>query len=165
VGLSNYNGETLEKATAILNELHVPFVINQNRYSIFDRTIEHNGLLETTQRLHKGLITFSPLAQGMLTDRYLNGIPADSRIRTDGRFLKEAAVVEKLPKTKALNELAAARGQTLAQMALSWVLKDSGVTSVLIGASRPQQIVENINAAENTSFTAEELAKIEEISV
>ena len=165
VGLSNYNGETLEKATAILNELHVPFVINQNRYSIFDRTIEHNGLLETTQRLHKGLITFSPLAQGMLTDRYLNGIPADSRIRTDGRFLKEAAVEEKLPKTKALNELAAQRGQTLAEMALAWLLNHEAVTSVLIGASKPSQILDNIKAAENTSFTAEELAKIEEISV
>ena len=165
VGLSNYNGETLEKAAAILNELHVPFVINQNRYSIFDRTIEHNGLLETTQRLHKGLITFSPLAQGMLTDRYLNGIPADSRIRTDGRFLKEAAVVEKLPKIKALNELAAQRGQTLAEMSLAWLLNHEAVTSVLIGASKPSQILDNIKAAENTSFTAEELAKIEEISV
>ena len=165
VGLSNYNGETLEKATAILNELHVPFVINQNRYSIFDRTIEHNGLLETTQRLRKGLITFSPLAQGMLTDRYLNGIPADSRIRTDGRFLKEAAVVEKLPKIKALNELAAQRGQTLAEMSLAWLLNHEAVTSVLIGASKPSQILDNIKAAENTSFTAEELAKIEEISV
>ena len=165
VGLSNYNGETLEKATAILNELHVPFVINQNRYSIFDRTIEHNGLLETTQRLHKGLITFSPLAQGMLTDRYLNGIPADSRIRTDGRFLKEAAVVEKLPKIRALNELAAQRGQTLAEMSLAWLLNHEAVTSVLIGASKPSQILDNIKAAENTSFTAEELAKIEEISV
>ena len=165
MGLSNYNGETLEKATAILNELHVPFVINQNRYSIFDRTIEHNGLLETTQRLHKGLITFSPLAQGMLTDRYLNGIPADSRIRTDGRFLKEAAVVEKLPKIKALNELAAQRGQTLAEMSLAWLLNHEAVTSVLIGASKPSQILDNIKAAENTSFTAEELAKIEEISV
>lgn len=165
VGLSNYDGQHLAQAAAILQEMKVPFVINQNRYSIFDRTIEHNGLLETTQRLHKGLITFSPLAQGMLTDRYLNGIPADSRIRTDGRFLKEAAVVEKLPKIKALNELAAQRGQTLAEMSLAWLLNHEAVTSVLIGASKPSQILDNIKAAENTSFTAGELAKIEEISI
>ena len=101
----------------------------------------------------------------MLTNRYLNGIPADSRIRTDGRFLNEAAVVEKLPKIKALNELAAQRGQTLAEMSLAWLLNHEAVTSVLIGASKPSQILDNIKAAENTSFTAEELAKIEEISV
>lgn len=89
VGLSNYDGPTLEKATAILDELHVPFIINQNRYSIFDRTIENNGLKAMAARLHKGIITFSPLAQGLLTNRYLQGIPADSRVRTDGRFLKE----------------------------------------------------------------------------
>ena len=92
VGLSNYDGEHLQQAIAILNELKVPFVINQNRYSIFDRTIEHNGLKETAARLGKGIIAFSPLAQGLLTDRDLKGIPADSRIMTDGRFLKEAAV-------------------------------------------------------------------------
>ena len=164
VGLSNYNGETLEKACAILTEMRVPFVINQNRYSIFDRTIEGNGLLEATQKLRKGLITFSPLAQGMLTDRYLNGIPADSRIRTDGRFLKESTVEEKLPKIRALNAMAQERGQTLAEMSLAWLLNHEAVTSVLIGASKPSQILDNIKAAENTHFTAEELAKIEEIS-
>ena len=164
VGLSNYNGETLEKACAILTEMRVPFVINQNRYSIFDRTIEGNGLLEATQKLRKGLITFSPLAQGMLTDRYLNGIPADSRIRTDGRFLKESTVEEKLPKIRALNAMAQERGQTLAEMSLAWLLNHEAVTSVLIGASKPSQILDNIKAAENTRFTAEELAKIEEIS-
>ena len=93
-GLSNYDGPTLEKAAAILKERHVPFVINQNRYSIFDRTIEQNGLKETAVRLNKGIIAFSPLAQGLLTNRYLNGIPADSRVRTDGRFLKESALTE-----------------------------------------------------------------------
>ena len=163
-GLSNYNGGTLERAAAILTELRVPFVINQNRYSIFDRTIEKNGLLEATQKLRKGLITFSPLAQGMLTDRYLNGIPADSRIRTDGRFLKETAVEEKLPKIRALNAMAQERGQTLAEMSLAWLLAQKEVTSVLIGASRPSQILDNIKAAENTRFTAEELTKIEKIS-
>ena len=132
-GLSNYNGETLEKACAILDELHVPFVINQNRYSIFDRTIEKNGLKETANRLGKGIIAFSPLAQGLLTDRYLHGIPADSRVRTDGRFLKESALTEeKLAQIRALNEIAAARGQTLAEMALAWILKDGQVTLSLI---------------------------------
>ena len=164
-GLSNYNGETLEKATAILNELHVPFVINQNRYSIFDRTIEKNGLKETANRLGKGIIAFSPLAQGLLTDRYLHGIPADSRVRTDGRFLKESALTEeKLAQIRALNEIAAARGQTLAEMALAWILKDGQVTSVLIGASRPEQILDNIKALDNTAFTAEELEAIDKAS-
>lgn len=96
-GLSNYDGPTLEKAAAILDELHVPFVINQNRYSIFDRTIEHNGLKDTAAKLHKGIITFSPLAQGLLTDRYLHGIPADSRVHTDGRFLVDANHTYALP--------------------------------------------------------------------
>ena len=164
-GLSNYNGETLEKATAILTELHVPFVINQNRYSIFDRTIEQNGLKETADRLGKGIIAFSPLAQGLLTDRYLHGIPEDSRVRTDGRFLKEAALTEeKLAQIRALNEIAAARGQTLAEMALAWILKDGKVTSVLIGASRPEQILDNIKALENTTFTEEELKAIDKAS-
>ena len=166
VGLSNYNGETLEQAAAILAEMRVPFVINQNRYSIFDRTIENNGLKETAARLGKGIIAFSPLAQGLLTDRYLKGIPADSRIRTDTRFLKEAALTpERLEQIRQLNELAAQRGQTLAQMALSWILRDGIVTSVLAGASRPEQVLDNIRAAGNTSFTADELALIEKISL
>ena len=165
-GLSNYNGETLEKATAILNELHCPFVINQNRYSIFDRTIENNGLKETAAKLNKGIIAFSPLAQGMLTDRYLNGIPADSRVKTDGRFLKESALTEeRLNQIRALNDIAAERGQTLAEMALSWILKDGIVTSVLIGASKPSQILDNIKALGNTTFSAEELKRIDEIAL
>ena len=130
VGLSNYDGETLEKATAILDDLKCPFIINQNRYSIFDRTIEHNGLKEKAEKLQKGIIAFSPLAQGLLTNRYLNGIPEDSRVKTDGRFLNEGLITEeKLAKIRALNEIAAQRGQTLAEMALSWVLKDGVVTS------------------------------------
>ena len=165
VGLSNYDGPRLEQAAAILKEMRVPFVINQNRYSIFDRTIERNGLKDTAVRLGKGIIAFSPLAQGLLTDRYLKGIPADSRIRTDGRFLKENALTEKrLNQIRVLNELAAQRGQTLAEMALSWVLRDGIVTSVLAGASRPQQILDNIKAVQNTSFTPEELAQIDEIT-
>ncbi len=164
VGLSNYNGETLRKAAAILDELHCPFVINQNRYSIFDRTIEENGLKETAYELKKGIIAFSPLAQGLLTDRYLNGIPADSRIATDGRFLRESVLTaEKLEQIRALNDIAKERGQSLAEMALSWVLKDDMVTSVLIGASKPQQILDNIKIIGHTSFSEEELSKIEKI--
>ena len=165
VGLSNYDGERMREACAILTELHVPFIINQNRYSIFDRTIERNGLKQAAAETGKGIITFSPLAQGLLTDKYLHGIPEDSRIRTDGRFLKESALTEeKLQKIAALNSLAQQRGQTLAQMALSWVLKDEVVTSVLIGASRPAQILENLGCVQNTAFTAEELRIIEENS-
>ena len=165
VGLSNYDGETLEKACKILNELHCPFIINQNRYSIFDRTIEQNGLKETAARLEKGIIAFSPLAQGMLTDRYLHGIPEDSRIRTDGRFLHAADLTEKrLHQISALNEVASARGQTLAEMALSWILRDGIVTSVLIGASKPSQILDNIKALENTSFSKEEQEQIDRIT-
>lgn len=166
VGLSNYDGPTLEKATAILHDLRCPFIINQNRYSIFDRSIETNGLKETAAKLNKGIISFSPLAQGMLTNRYLNGIPEDSRIRTDGRFLKENAITqERLSQIKGLNTLAAERGQTLAEMALSWILRDGIVTSVLIGASKPSQILDNIAALKNTHFTAEELKKIDECSL
>ena len=166
VGLSNYNGETLEKAAAILEQLRVPFVINQNRYSIFDRTIENNGLKDASARLGKGIIAFSPLAQGMLTDRYLQGIPSDSRIRTDVRFLKETALTpERLKQIAQLNDLAAQRGQSLAQMALAWVLRDGIVTSVLAGASRPEQILDNIRAVENTRFTADELELIDQISL
>lgn len=166
VGLSNYDGPRLEQAASILTDMKVPFIINQNRYSIFDRTIENNGLKDTAAQLGKGIIAFSPLAQGMLTDRYLNGIPADSRIRTDTRFLKENALTEqRLSQIRQLNELAAERGQTLAQMALSWVLKDGIVTSVLAGASRPEQILDNIRAAHNTNFTSDELALIDRISL
>lgn len=164
-GLSNYDGASLEKACTILDSLHCPFVINQNRYSIFDRSIEQNGLKDTAQRLNKGIICFSPLAQGMLTDRYLNGIPQDSRIRTDGRFLQENALTdERLAQIRSLNEIAQQRGQTLAEMALAWILRDGVVTSVLIGASKPSQILDNIGALKNTSFSAEELAKIDSIS-
>lgn len=164
-GLSNYNGETLEKACAILADLKVPFIINQNRYNIFDRTIEQNGLKEASGRLGKGIICFSPLAQGLLTNRYLNGVPEDSRIRTDGRFLKDSALSEeRLAQIRALNDLAQRRGQTLAEMALAWLLRDDVITSVLIGVSRPAQVMDNVKALENISFTAEELAEIDRIS-
>ncbi len=166
VGLSNYSGSQLTAACQILNELKCPFIINQNRYSIFDRTIEQNGLKAEAANLKKGIIAFSPLAQGMLTDRYLNGVPEDSRIKTDGRFLKESALTdEKLEKIRGLSKIAARRGQTLAEMALAWILKDSAVTSVLIGASKPSQILDNIKALDNTSFSAEELEEINRLSI
>ena len=164
VGLSNYDGETLERATAILEDLRCPFIINQNRYSIFDRTIENNGLKETAARFGKGIIAFSPLAQGLLTNRYLNGIPEDSRIMTDGRFLKkEALTEERLQQIRNLNGIAAGRGQTLAEMALSWVLRDGIVTSVLVGVSRPEQVLDDIKAIQNIEFSGEELAKIDSV--
>ena len=162
-GISNYDGETMKKACAILKDLNCPFVINQNRYSIFDRTIEENGLKAAAREEGKGIIAFSPLAQGMLTDRYLNGIPQDSRIRTDGRFLQEKTVQAKMQKIQQLNEIAKERGESLAQMALKWVRKDEDVTSVLIGASKPEQILENLKVLESAAFTKEELEKIDEI--
>ena len=166
VGLSNYDGETLEQAAAILKDLKCPFVINQNCYSIFDRTVEKNGLKDMTGNLKKGLITISPLAQGQLTDRYLNGIPEDSRIRKDGRFLKESILTaERMEQIRKLNELAAQRGEKLADMALAWLLQKKEVTSVLIGASKTQQILDNIKAIHSAPFTEEELQKIDEYSL
>lgn len=163
-GLSNYDGATLQQASQLLNELHCPFVINQNRYSIFDRTIEKNGLLQAAIDTKKGVIIFSPLAQGLLTNRYLNGIPLDSRIKTDGRFLKETSIsVELIQKIEKLNQIAQRRGQSLAQMALAWVYAKEGITSVLIGASKPEQILENLKMTENTAFTKEELDEIDKI--
>ena len=165
-GLSNYDGASLETACAILTDLGCPFIINQNRYSIFDRTIERNGLKETAVRLGKGIIAFSPLAQGMLTDRYLNGIPKDSRVNTDGRFLHaDQFSEERLNSIRSLNAIAAERGESLAQMALKWILRDGIVTSVLIGASRPQQILENLKVLDSASFSEEELKKIDECSL
>ena len=164
-GISNYDAETTEKASAILKNLNCPFVINQIRYSIFDRTIEKNGLKKYALKNGLGLIAFSPLAQGLLTDRYLKGIPEDSRIAKDGRFLKRADLTpERLLQIVALNKVAKKRGQTLAQMALNWVLRDEAVTSVIIGASRPEQVKENLGVMAFPSFTEEELEEIDKIS-
>ncbi len=163
VGLSNYDGPALEKAAAILDDYKCPFIINQNRYSIFDRTIEKNGLKDMSAKLGKGIIVFSPLAQGLLSEKYRNGIPEDSRIRRDGRFLKESSVTpEKLKAVRRLNELAGKRGQTLPEMALAWVLRDGTVTSALIGASKSRQILDNVKALDNTDFSDEELKLIDE---
>lgn len=164
IGLSNYDGETMKEAAKILNELHCPFIINQNRYSIFDRTIEKNGLLNAANSEDKGIIVFSPLAQGLLTEKYLKGIPDDSRVRTDNRFLNENSISEEsLEKVRKLSMIAKSRGQSLAQMALSWVYNKKGITSVLIGASKCEQITENIKMLNNTSFDKEELLEIDSI--
>ena len=163
VGLSNYDGETMKKACEILTDLKCPFIINQNSYNIFNRTIEQNGLKQAARECQKGIISFSPLAQGMLTDRYLNGIPDDSRIKTDGRFLNQEKLTPHIGQIKKLNDMAAKRGETLAQMALKWVVKDDDVTSVLVGASKPQQILENLKVMEGTGFSEEELRMIDEI--
>jgi L-glyceraldehyde 3-phosphate reductase len=163
-GLSNYDGPTLIRAARLLEEMHVPFVINQNRWSILDRTVEQNGLARAVEETHKGLIVFSPLAQGQLTDRYLHGIPEDSRVRTDGRFLKEEMLTsEKINMLQSLNEIAKSRNESLACMALAWLLQKPQTTSVLIGASKPAQILENLKAMDSKPFTAEQLRKIDEI--
>ena len=163
-GLSNYDGETMKKACEILNNLRCPFIINQNSYNIFNRTIENNGLKKAARERGKGIISFSPLAQVMLTDRYLNGIPTDSRVMTDGRFLhKEQLGEDRISVIRKLNDLASKRGETLAQMALKWVVKDSDVTSVLIGASKPQQILENLKVMQAADFSDEELKLIDDI--
>ena len=164
VGISNYNKEQTIAATEMFRELGTPFVINQRKYSMFDRTIETDGLKDYATANGIGVITFCPLAQGLLTDRYLNGIPSDSRIRTDGRFLKENAVSEEtLCKVRALGELAKKRGQSLAQMALAWIMRDGDITSVLIGASKSSQIIDNVGMLQNMEFSAEEREQINQI--
>ena len=164
-GISRYDLEHTRQAMEILKELKCPFIIHQTRYSIFDRHIETDGVKSFTAQNGCGIIAFSPLAQGLLTDKYLKGIPEDSRIKTDGRFLHaDQLTPEKLAQITALNELAKNRGQTLAQMALSWVLRDGEVTSVLTGASKPEQILENLEIVGHTSFTEEELRAIDAIS-
>ncbi len=164
-GISNYDAKTTARAMEILRELRCPFVINQVRYSIFDRHIEKDGLPDFAAQNGCGLMAFSPLEQGLLTDRYLKGIPEDSRIKMDGRFLSEEAVVKRSESVKKLNEIAQNRGQSLAQMALSWILKDGKITTVLIGASKSSQVLDNIKCIENTSFTAQELELINKLSV
>lgn len=164
VGISNYNKEQTEAAMKILKELKTPFIINQRKYSLFERNIEKEGLKHFAAEHGCGIIAFCPLAQGLLTDKYLHGIPEDSRAVRDGRFLKKDDITEeKLSVIRKLNDVAASRNQTLAQMSLSWILKDHEVTSVLIGASKPSQIQENIQIIGHTDFTDSELTQIEEI--
>lgn len=165
VGISNYKKEQAKEAYQILRELKTPFIIHQPSYSILNRWIEEDGLKEFLYENGIGCIAFSPLQQGILTGKYLNGIPADSRIGTGkSPYLHEDALKpELLEKVRKLDGIAQARGQSLSQMALSWILKDGKVTSVLIGASKPEQILENIKALENIAFSEEELRKIDEI--
>ncbi|TBL75957.1 L-glyceraldehyde 3-phosphate reductase [Obesumbacterium proteus] len=162
VGLSNYPADTARQAIAILRDLGTPCLIHQPKYSMFERWVE-GGLLDVLQEEGVGSIAFSPLAGGLLTDRYLHGIPADSRA-AHSQFLKPEAITEqKLGKIKLLNEMALARGQKLSQMALAWVLRGDRVTSVLIGASRISQIEDAVGMLENRHFSAEELSAIEKI--
>ena len=164
IGISNYNKEQTIAIAKLFHEMGTPFIINQRKYSLFDRTIEKDGLKDYAAKNGIGVITFCPLAQGLLTDRYLHGIPEDSRIRTDGRFLKENAITEEtLVKVRALNEIAKNRGESLAQMALAWIQRDNDITSVLIGASRPSQILDNLGMINAPAFTEEERRKIDEI--
>lgn len=164
IGISNYDGQTMEKASKIFKELKVPFVINQNPYNILSRGVEDNGFLYAAKTAGKGVICFSPLAQGLLTDRYINGVVQGSRA-SKNHFLKDSRITpDYIAGVKELNEIAKQRGQSLAQMSLSWVLKNDAVTSVLIGASSSEQILDDIKCIENCSFTADELARIDEIA-
>ncbi len=163
VGISNYNAAQTKAALAALNSLGTPCLIHQPKYSMFERWIEAE-LLDVLENAGVGSIAFSPLAQGMLTDKYLSGIPSDSRAGTPGTFLKpEYLTAEKLEKVRKLNDMAQQRGQSLAQMALAWVLRGGRVTSVLIGASRVSQLDENIAMLNHLDFSAAELEQIEQI--
>ena len=164
VGISNYNKEQTIAIAELFRKMGTPFIINQRNYSMFNRDIEKDGLKDYAAQNGIGIITFCPLAQGLLTDRYINGIPSDSRIKTDGRFLTENAVNEAtLRKIVALNAIAKERGQSLAQMALAWILRDGDITSVLIGASRPSQIIDNVGMLNNSHFSDDERRRIDEI--
>jgi L-glyceraldehyde 3-phosphate reductase len=163
VGLSNYPAETTRRAAAILRDMGTPCLIHQPKYHLFERWIEKD-LLGVCEEEGIGIIAFMPLAQGLLTNKYLHGIPSDSRAASKSPFLKADTITEPvLQKVRALNEVAAQRGQSLAQMAIAWTLRDPRVTSALIGASRPEQIVENVAAAKRTDFSAQELESIEKI--
>ena len=163
VGISNYDSIQTRRIAEILRENHTPLLINQVRYSMLDRHIERDMIPETCRDVGAGVICFSPLAQGVLSDRYLDGIPGDSRAAKN-RFLRGDSITpELLSKVRALGKLADARGQTLAAMALSWILRRHEVTSVLVGASRPEQIKANLAAAGGAPFSEEELLKIDEI--
>jgi len=164
-GISNYDAEGVKKAAKILTELNCPYVLNQIRLSIFDRRMEDNGALASSFENGFGVITFSPLAQGMLSDKYLHGIPADSRAAGRSTFLEpEDLTPERLEKIRRLNEIALNRGQMLSQMALSWLLNKKEVTSVLVGASNADQIKENIAAVNKIGFSDDELKEIDAIS-
>ena len=163
VGISNYNKEQTAEIMKIFKELRTPFVINQPSYSMLNRWIESDGLRDFASEQGIGLAVFSPLYQGLLTNRYLNGIPADSRIGKGRTWIRDELTDSRLDQLRKLNDIAASRGQLLSQMALSWVLREGKVTTVLIGASRPEQIRENVDAAHKTDFSPEELSAIEAV--
>lgn len=164
VGISNYDRENTRRAKEYADSIRCPLIINQRRFSMFDRTVKKEGTLEYCGENGIGIIAFSPLAQGLLSDRYLHGIPEDSRMARDGRFLKKDRLTDDvLEQIKELNELALARGQSLAEMALQWLLENREVCSVIIGASKPEQIKNNIKAAEGAALTDEEKKIIESI--
>jgi len=163
VGISQYSAEDTQKAYDILNQMGTPLLIHQPRYSMIDRWVE-NGLMDVLGNNGIGSIAFSPLEQGMLTDKYLKGIPEDSRAAKDGRYLKVDQIGgQKLEMIRALNEVAKTRGQSLAQMAIAWLLKDPRITSVLVGVSKPEQLDDNVVAVKNTHFSADELTQIRKI--
>ncbi|MCB4808447.1 L-glyceraldehyde 3-phosphate reductase [Tamlana sp. 62-3] len=164
VGISNYNPTETAEAAKILKELKVPFILHQARYSMLDRWVE-NELLETLEANGVGCIAFSPLAQGMLTDKYLNGIPENSRAAKNLTYLQKETVNKNIEKIQKLNEIAQNRNQKLSEMAIAWILRQKQVASVLIGASSPNQLKENIKALNNLSFTAEELKEIDVITI
>lgn len=164
VGISNYTKDETVKAKKILEELKTPFIINQPSYSMFDRWIEEDGLKDYANKNGIGLIAFSPLAQGLLTDKYIKGIPEDSRISRPTASIDENALTDdRLDRIRSLNKIAANRGQSLAQLALLWVLREGQVTSVLIGASKPSQIEENVAALDKSDLTRDEIESIEDI--
>ncbi|MFF4783177.1 L-glyceraldehyde 3-phosphate reductase [Streptomyces griseorubiginosus] len=164
VGISNYNAEQTREAARILGELGTPLLIHQPRYSMLDRRPEDEGVLDALDEVQAGSIVFSPLEQGLLTGRYLDGIPEDSRAASDSPFLNSDAVTEDLvARLRALNDLAKDRGQTLAQLALAWVLRGGRVTSALVGASSPKQIEDSVGTIAHLDFEAEELARIDAI--
>jgi L-glyceraldehyde 3-phosphate reductase len=163
VGISQYSAEDTQKAYEILNQLGTPLLIHQPRYSMIDRWVE-NGLMDVLGHKNVGSIAFSPLEQGMLTDKYLKGIPEDSRAAKDGRYLKPDQIGgEKLEMIRALNEVAKSRDQSLAQMAIAWLLKDPRITSVLVGVSKPEQLDDNVEAVKNTKFSEIEITQIRKI--
>jgi L-glyceraldehyde 3-phosphate reductase len=160
VGISQYQPKEAAQAAALLRSMGTPLLIHQPRYSMFDRWVE-NGLLDVLEENGVGAIAFSPLEQGILTDKYLKGLPESSRLVKDGRYLKrEQLTPEVLEKVQNLNEIAKQRGQTLAQMAIAWLLKDPRITTVLVGASSPEQMLDNLGTLKNLQFSAAELTEI-----
>ena len=164
VGISQYNAKDTARASEILKDQRTPFLIHQPRYNMMDRWVEEDGLLSTLEKVGVGSIVFSPLEQGILTGKYLNGIPEDSRAATEGSYLSESQITPELvEKVQKLNQIAENRNQSLAQMAIAWLLKDKRVTSVLVGVSKVSQLNDNIHTLKNLEFSDDELDKIEEI--